>query len=90
MFSSEDHPLAAKIASAMALFGFVCVTRQLYKSSKTFAKYCFHANQPLSSVTLSARYGGGRPSTRGGGTPSQSAWAMILNSVDQLGNAYAQ
>ena len=44
LISSEEHPLAAKIASAMALFGVVCVTRNLYKHSKTFAKYCLNAN----------------------------------------------
>ena len=87
LISSEEYPLAAKIASAMALFGVVCVTRKLYKHSKSFAKYCINANQPLNSVTLTARYGGKLQAT--GGSEERS-WAMILNSADQLGNAYAQ
>ena len=77
----------------MALFGVVCVTRNLYKHSKSLAKYCLHAVQPLSSVTLTARYGGGHGSRVSGGdlaSPRERAWAMILNSADQLGNAYAQ
>ena len=59
LISSEENPLAAKIASAMALFGVVCVTRKLYKHSQSLAKYCLHAYAPLSSVTLTARYGAG-------------------------------
>jgi len=58
LISSETNPLAAQIASAMAMYGMVCVTKQLYKTSKSLAKYCLLAREPLTSVTLTSRYGG--------------------------------
>lgn len=43
----------------------------------------------MSSVTLTARYGARSNDSQQEGGVARS-WAMILNSADQLGNAYAQ
>jgi len=74
-YSSEDHPNAGKVVGALALVGVYCFNRNLYRHSRSLAKYSIHASKPTSSTSMPARYG----------TP---AWAMILNSVDSLGNAY--
>ena len=76
-FSSETHPHAAKMVSALALFGIYCVSRKLFNYSKSFAKYTLNASPSLSNTTLAARYVG-----------TSQSFVMVLNTVDQLGNAY--
>ena len=80
--SGETHDKASKIFSALALLGVYHVTRNLAISStssmQALTKYCLQAAPRTGSNSLTVRYGG---------TPR--AWVMVLNTVDQLGNAYS-
>ena len=74
--SSDVHPHLAKLFSMFAFLGIYHVTRKVASHSKAFAKYCMQVT-PASSKSLIERYGG-----------SPQAYVMVLNTVDQLGNAY--
>ena len=76
-FSSAENPQLSKFVSALTLVGIYCVTRRLLSHSKSLAKYCVLASKQVTSDSIVERYGG------------PPAWAMVLNSADQLGSAYA-
>ena len=67
----------SKLAAAISMFGIYCVTRRLLAHSKSLAKYCVLASEQVTPDSVQGRYGG------------PPAWAMVLNSADQLGSAYA-
>ena len=74
-YSTENYPNMGKVVGALALVGVVCFTRNMLRHSKSLTKYCIHAKSLKTAKSLKSRYG-------------TTAWAMILNSTDSLGNAY--
>lgn len=77
-FSSDGkNPVFGKVVQALAILGVVCTTRTVFKHSKKLAKYCLVSPASLSADTLRSRYG-------------SPAWVVVLNTADQLGNAYCQ
>ena len=71
----EDNPAANKLLTALALFGVYCTTRKLYSASRPLADQLMARCLMTSNASLRERYGSG--------------WALVLNSVDQMGNTYA-
>ena len=51
-YSSEKHPYIGKVVTALALLGIYCSARNVYRHSKSLAKYCVVARQPMPTQSI--------------------------------------